>query len=191
MVCLRCATLACPRAVWTSCTCTVVESAGAERAWIGSPGGVGRRPRRLFFLREHCLLLTALARLVTPGDAAAPRTSSQERSPSPPSGTSTASNRRRHFGPWLAPVVVNRGRLDTRPGNLRAEFELGAVVARPPAPTDDGAAFSLVSASLSSPEHRARDRATATSSTTPVESRAKWTFLGTVNSRLRRCLDAP
>src|SRR3954465_2212993 len=61
-------------------------------------------------------------------------------------------DRRRPFGPWLHRIVVNRAIDWTRARKLRAEVELGDVVAAPPPPEPDGAFAGIAALS---PEHRA------------------------------------
>ena len=100
-------------------------------------------------------------------------------------------DRRRPFGPWLHRIVVNRAIDWTRARRLRAEVELSESVPaspeRPRAPRDD------VVAALArlAPEHRAVVVMRYLLEFTPGEiAEALGLPRGTVNSRLRRGLDA-
>jgi RNA polymerase sigma-70 factor (ECF subfamily) len=100
-------------------------------------------------------------------------------------------DRRRPFGPWLHRIVVNRAIDWTRARKLRAEVELTeslpAAPERPRAPRED------VVAALArlAPEHRAVIVMRHLLEFTPGEiAEALGLPRGTVNSRLRRGLDA-
>jgi RNA polymerase sigma-70 factor (ECF subfamily) len=98
-------------------------------------------------------------------------------------------DRRRPFGPWLHRIVVNRAIDWARARSLRAETELGDVqAAAPPGPWDDG---TLASLAALTPEHRAVIVLRYVLDYRPGEI-AELLELprGTVNSRLRRGLDA-
>lgn len=99
-------------------------------------------------------------------------------------------DRRRPFGPWLHRIVVNRAIDWARARRLRAEAELGETV---PAPEAEGALDGTLLAALGtlSPEHRAVIVLRHLLEYTPGEI-AELLELprGTVNSRLRRGLDA-
>ena len=99
-------------------------------------------------------------------------------------------DRRRPFGPWLHRIVVNRAIDWTRARQLRAEAELGETLAAPEqAPPLDGSLLGALG-SLG-PEQRAVVVLRHLLDYTPGEI-AKLLSLprGTVNSRLRRGLDA-
>jgi RNA polymerase sigma-70 factor, ECF subfamily len=99
-------------------------------------------------------------------------------------------DRRRPFGPWLHRIVVNRAIDWTRARTLRAEVELGESAA---APEIGGAPGPEVLAALRrlSPEHRAVIVMRYLLELTPGEiAEALDLPRGTVNSRLRRGLDA-
>ena len=98
-------------------------------------------------------------------------------------------DRRRPFAPWLHRIVVNRAIDWTRARRLRAEVELGEWLPAPPSPELDGTAFGRI-ADLA-PEHRAVVVLRYVLEYTPGEI-AELLDLprGTVNSRLRRGLDA-
>jgi RNA polymerase sigma-70 factor (ECF subfamily) len=99
-------------------------------------------------------------------------------------------DRRRPFGPWLHRIVVNRAIDWARARSLRREVGVDAV-AEPAAPErpDDGTIVALLS--TLSPEHRAVIVLRYLLEYTPGEI-AELLDLprGTVNSRLRRGLDA-
>ena len=99
-------------------------------------------------------------------------------------------DRRRPFGPWLHRIVVNRAIDWTRARRLRAEVELAESL---PAPRPAGApgADTLAALARLSPEHRAVIVMRYLLEFTPGEiADALDLPRGTVNSRLRRGLDA-
>jgi RNA polymerase sigma-70 factor (ECF subfamily) len=102
-------------------------------------------------------------------------------------------DRRRRFGPWLGAIVANRAIDWTRARSARRESDIDAP--EPIAPTDEGAGrYSeevLAALATLSPEHRAVVVLRYVLEYTPGEiSRALELPRGTVNSRLRRGLDA-
>jgi RNA polymerase sigma-70 factor, ECF subfamily len=101
-------------------------------------------------------------------------------------------DRRRPFGPWLHRIVVNRAIDWTRARALRAEAAAEAVPEAPapdaPAPLDDEILSALADLG---PEHRAVVVLRHLLGYTPGEIAAMLELpRGTVNSRLRRALDA-
>jgi len=98
-------------------------------------------------------------------------------------------DRRRPFGPWLHRIAVNRAIDWTRARALRGEVELlDTVPAQKQSPPDDE---TLAALSRLSPEHRAVIVMRYLLEFTPGEiSTALDLPRGTVNSRLRRGLDA-
>jgi RNA polymerase sigma-70 factor (ECF subfamily) len=99
-------------------------------------------------------------------------------------------DRRRPFGPWLHKIVVNRAIDWTRATRLRAEVELSETV---PAPAHRAEARGETLAALAglSPEHRAVVVMRYLLEFTPGEiAETLGIPRGTVNSRLRRGLDA-
>jgi RNA polymerase sigma-70 factor (ECF subfamily) len=156
----------------------------SERAWIqGAQRGSAADLERLF--REHWPRAFRAARLVT-GDAAAAEDIAQEAFLAAVRNLDRF-DRRRPFAPWLHRIVVNRAIDWTRARKLRAEVELGELVATQQDPEPDEL-FPRV-AELS-PEHRAVIVLRYVLEYTPGEI-AKLLDLprGTVNSRLRRGLD--
>ena len=98
-------------------------------------------------------------------------------------------DRRRPFGPWLHRIVVNRAIDWTRARALRAEVELVDVLPAPDAPAAPGETISALA--RLSPEHRAVIVMRYLLDFTPGEiADALDLPRGTVNSRLRRGLDA-
>jgi RNA polymerase sigma-70 factor, ECF subfamily len=98
-------------------------------------------------------------------------------------------DRRRPFGPWLHRIVVNRAIDWTRARALRAEVELVDVLPAPDAPDAGDETFSALA--RLSPEHRAVIVMRYLLDFTPGEiADALELPRGTVNSRLRRGLDA-
>jgi RNA polymerase sigma-70 factor (ECF subfamily) len=158
----------------------------AERAWIkGAQQGSVADLELLF--REHWPRAFRAARLVT-GDAAAAEDIAQEAFLAAVRNLDRF-DRRRPFAPWLHRIVVNRAIDWTRARRLRAEVELGDQLPAPPAPEPDSGALDGI-ASLQ-PEHRAVVVLRYVLEYTPGEI-AELLDLprGTVNSRLRRGLDA-
>jgi RNA polymerase sigma-70 factor, ECF subfamily len=100
-------------------------------------------------------------------------------------------DRRRPFGPWLQRIVVNRAIDWTRARRLRAEVELGDTVPAPdPSPRDVGD-DTLAALARLPPEHRAVIVMRHLLEFTPGEIATELGLpRGTVNSRLRRGLDA-
>ena len=99
-------------------------------------------------------------------------------------------DRRRPFGPWLHRIVVNRAIDWTRARKLRAEVELRDAL---PAPelSDVGGGETLAALARLSAEHRAVVVMRYLLEFTPGEiAEALDLPRGTVNSRLRRGLDA-
>jgi len=99
-------------------------------------------------------------------------------------------DRRRPFGPWLHRIVVNRAIDWTRARQLRAEVELSEALPAtdPPAPPSDEL---LAALRRLPPEHRAVIVLRHLLEFTPGEiAEALDLPRGTVNSRLRRGLDA-
>ena len=98
-------------------------------------------------------------------------------------------DRRRPFGPWLHRIAVNRAIDWTRARALRGEVELLDIVPAPPErPADDD---TLTALARLSPEHRAVIVMRYLLEFTPGEiADALDLPRGTVNSRLRRGLDA-
>ena len=98
-------------------------------------------------------------------------------------------DRRRPFGPWLHRIVVNRAIDWTRARALRAEVELVESVPAPENP--GGSEETLAALARLSPEHRAVIVLRYLLEFTPGEiADALGLPRGTVNSRLRRGLDA-
>jgi len=99
-------------------------------------------------------------------------------------------DRRRPFGPWLHRIVVNRAIDWTRARRLRSEVELSESLPAPP--TDDPPGLDVLSAlARLAPEHRAVVVMRYLLDFTPGDiADALGLPRGTVNSRLRRGLDA-
>jgi RNA polymerase sigma-70 factor (ECF subfamily) len=98
-------------------------------------------------------------------------------------------DRRRPFGPWLHRIVVNRAIDWTRARKLRGEVELADWLPAPETPGDGGE--TLAALAKLSPEHRAVIVMRYLLELTPGEiAEALDLPRGTVNSRLRRGLDA-
>src|SRR3954454_18951825 len=181
---------------WPSAPGSRVPSEGRSTTSNGSSASTGRAPTAL----------RASSRVTPP-----PRRTSRRKRFSQRSAISTAStaaaeaiaqeaflaairnldrfDRRRPFAPWLHRIVVNRAIDWTRARKLRGEVELGDYLPAPPAPERDGTALGRI-ADLP-PEHRAVVVLRHLLEYTPGEI-AKMLDLprGTVNSRLRRALDA-
>jgi RNA polymerase sigma-70 factor, ECF subfamily len=99
-------------------------------------------------------------------------------------------DRRRPFGPWLHRIVVNRAIDWARARALQAEAELTEVAAPEPPDHADADALAVAIARLS-PEHRAVIVLRYLLEYTPGEIAGLLDLpRGTVNSRLRRGLDA-
>jgi RNA polymerase sigma-70 factor, ECF subfamily len=98
-------------------------------------------------------------------------------------------DRRRPFGPWLHRIVVNRAIDWTRARKLRGEVELSESVA--PVSQSDGSQETLAALARLPPEQRAVIVMRYLLEFTPGEiAEALELPRGTVNSRLRRGLDA-
>jgi RNA polymerase sigma-70 factor, ECF subfamily len=98
-------------------------------------------------------------------------------------------DRRRPFGPWLHRIVVNRAIDWTRARKLRAEVELVDSLPAPETPGAGGETFAALA--RLAPEHRAVIVLRYLLEFTPGEiAEALDLPRGTVNSRLRRGLDA-
>jgi RNA polymerase sigma-70 factor (ECF subfamily) len=98
-------------------------------------------------------------------------------------------DRRRPFGPWLHRIVVNRAVDWTRARKLRGEVELSASVAAVPGPSEPDE--TLAALERLPPEQRAVIVMRYVLDLTPGEiADALDLPRGTVNSRLRRGLDA-
>jgi RNA polymerase sigma-70 factor, ECF subfamily len=99
-------------------------------------------------------------------------------------------DRRRPFGPWLHRIVVNRAIDWTRARRLRSEVELSESLPAPDRSAQAGGEILAALAALS-PEHRAVVVMRYLLEFTPGEiAEALDLPRGTVNSRLRRGLDA-
>jgi RNA polymerase sigma-70 factor (ECF subfamily) len=98
-------------------------------------------------------------------------------------------DRKRPFGPWLHRIVVNRAIDWTRARRLRGEVELHDSLPAPELPGSGGETFAALA--RLSPEHRAVVVMRYLLEFTPGEiADALDLPRGTVNSRLRRGLDA-
>jgi RNA polymerase sigma-70 factor (ECF subfamily) len=98
-------------------------------------------------------------------------------------------DRRRPFGPWLHRIVVNRAIDWTRARRLRGEVALRESLPAPEPPLEGGE--TLAALARLSPEHRAVIVMRYVLELTPGEiAEALELPRGTVNSRLRRGLDA-
>ena len=98
-------------------------------------------------------------------------------------------DRRRPFGPWLHRIVVNRAIDWTRARKLRSEVELVDALPGPELPVEGGETFAALA--RLAPEHRAVIVMRYLLELTPGEiAEALDLPRGTVNSRLRRGLDA-
>jgi RNA polymerase sigma-70 factor, ECF subfamily len=165
-------------------------SAGRERAWVrGAQGGDASSLEALF--RHHWHGAYRAAYLVV-HDAGAAEDIAQEAFLAAVRNLDRF-DRRRPFGPWLHRIVVNRAIDWARMRSLRPEAGgdalagVAAVAPEPPAPADD------VLAAIRSlpPEHRAVIVLRYLLEYTPGEiARLLELPRGTVNSRLRRALDA-
>jgi RNA polymerase sigma-70 factor (ECF subfamily) len=98
-------------------------------------------------------------------------------------------DRRRPFGPWLHRIVVNRAIDSTRARKLRSEVELVDALPAPDEPEPNDSTYAALA--RLSPEHRAVIVMRYLLEFTPGEiAEALDLPRGTVNSRLRRGLDA-
>src|SRR5438132_12304044 len=166
----------------------MARSRADERAWIrGAQSGSVPDLEALF--RHHWPRAYRAAYLVV-HDAAAAEDIAQEAFLSAVRALDRF-DRRRPFGPWLHRIVVNRAIDWTRTRALRREVG-GDLVNEPAAPeprSDDGTVVALL-ATLS-PEHRAVIVLRYLLEYTPGEISDLLDLpRGTVNSRLRRGLDA-
>jgi RNA polymerase sigma-70 factor (ECF subfamily) len=162
-----------------------------ERAWVrGAQAGSASDLEALF--RDHWPRAHRAAYLVVQ-DRAAAEDIAQEAFISAVRALDTF-DRRRPFGPWLHRIVVNRAIDWTRTRSLRREVgedALGSVAAGPNAREPRLSEGILAALAGLSPEHRAVIVMRYLLEYTPGEI-AKLLGLprGTVNSRLRRGLDA-
>jgi RNA polymerase sigma-70 factor (ECF subfamily) len=158
-----------------------------ERAWVrGAQAGSVDDLEALF--RAHWSRAHRAAYLVV-GDAAAAEDIAQESFLAAVRALDRF-DRRRPFGPWLHRIVVNRSIDWVRARRLRAEAELGDAVAAPAEPARVEESFDAAIRRLS-PEHRAVIVLRYLLEYTPGEiSELLEIPRGTVNSRLRRGLDA-
>ena len=103
-------------------------------------------------------------------------------------------DRRRPFGPWLHRIVVNRAIDWTRTRALRREVgdeQLAVAPARPEAPADDLSGETMAALASLAPDHRAVIVLRYVLDYSPGEIADLLELpRGTVNSRLRRGLDA-
>jgi RNA polymerase sigma-70 factor, ECF subfamily len=158
-----------------------------ERAWVrGAQAGSVSDLEALF--RAHWSRAHRAAYLVV-GDAAAAEDIAQEAFLAALRALDRF-DRRRPFGPWLHRIVVNRAIDWSRARRLRAEAELGEAHAAtdPPASGEQGLDEAI---RRLSPEHRAVIVLRYVLEYTPGEiAQLLGLPRGTVNSRLRRGLDA-
>lgn len=160
-----------------------------ERAWIrGARRGSVEDLEHLF--REHWPRAHRAAFLVT-GDAAAAEDIAQEAFLSA-IRTLHRFDRRRQFAPWLGRIVVNRAIDWTRARAARREVDRDLPDQPAPAELVGGYSDDLLRALATlTPEHRAVVVLRYALEYTPGEiARALELPRGTVNSRLRRALDA-
>jgi RNA polymerase sigma-70 factor (ECF subfamily) len=165
-----------------------MASAGRERAWVrGAQGGDASSLEALF--RHHWPTAYRAAYLVV-HDSAAAEDIAQEAFLAALRNLDRF-DRGRPFGPWLHRIVVNRAIDWARMRALRPEAGGDALLAVP-APEESGVAEDVLHAVRSlSPEHRAVIVLRYLLEYTPGEiARALDLPRGTVNSRLRRALDA-
>ena len=158
-----------------------------ERAWVrGAQSGSEAALDALF--RAHWPRAYRAAFLVC-GDAAAAEDIAQEAFLAAVRSLDRF-DRRRPFGPWLHRIVVNRAIDWTRARRLRAEQELPGVPAASAPERGDAAGVAAAIATLA-PEQRAVIVLRYLLEYTPGEiSELLGVPRGTVNSRLRRGLDA-
>jgi RNA polymerase sigma-70 factor (ECF subfamily) len=167
----------------------MVGSRRDERAWVrGAQAGSASDFEALF--RAHWPRAFRAAYLVV-HDAAAAEDIAQESFLAAVRALDRF-DRRRPFGPWLHRIVVNRAIDWARSRALRAEVELVGDAASSSEPADRGDADALASAIRRlSPEHRAVFVLRYHLGYTPGEIASLLELpRGTVNSRLRRGLDA-
>ena len=157
-----------------------------ERAWVrGAQAGSEADLEALF--RAHWPRAFRAAYLVL-GDAAAAEDVAQEAFLAAVRALDRF-DRRRPFGPWLHRIVVNRAIDWSRARRLRAEQELGDPGAVDPVPGDAAGLAGAIAALP--PEQRAVIVLRHLLGYTPGEIAALLELpRGTVNSRLRRGLDA-
>jgi RNA polymerase sigma-70 factor, ECF subfamily len=168
-----------------------MPGSGDERAWVrGAQAGSASDLEALF--RSHWPRAYRAAYLVV-HDAAAAEDIAQEAFLSAVRALHTF-DRRRPFGPWLHRIVVNRAIDWARARSLRREIgedALDSVQSGPEPPErrlTEGIAAALASLS---PEHRAVVVLRYLLEYTPGEMASLLDLpRGTVNSRLRRALDA-
>ena len=160
----------------------------AERAWIrGAQRGSVDDLERLF--REHWPRALRAARLVT-GDAAAAEDIAQEAFLAAVRNLDRF-DRRRPFGPWLHRIVVNRAIDWARMRALRPESGGDALAGVAAAERADAGEGLLAAIRSLPPDHRAVIVLRYLLGYTPGEiARLLDLPRGTVNSRLRRALDA-
>jgi RNA polymerase sigma-70 factor (ECF subfamily) len=158
-----------------------------ERAWVrGAQAGSASDLEALF--RAHWSRAHRAAYLVV-GDAAAAEDIAQESFLAAVRALDRF-DRRRPFGPWLHRIVVNRAIDWARARRLRAEAALGDSLAAPDAPPRADESLDAAIRRLS-PEHRAVIVLRYLLEYTPGEiAQLLGLPRGTVNSRLRRGLDA-
>jgi RNA polymerase sigma-70 factor, ECF subfamily len=162
-----------------------------ERAWVrGAQAGSASDLEALF--RHHWPGAYRAAYLVV-HDAAAAEDIAQEAFLSAIRALDTF-DRRRPFGPWLHRIVVNRAIDWTRARTLRREVgdeQLAVTPARPEPPPDDLNAETMSALAALAPDHRAVVVLRYVLDYSPGEIADLLELpRGTVNSRLRRGLDA-
>jgi RNA polymerase sigma-70 factor (ECF subfamily) len=168
-----------------------MPGSGDERAWVrGAQAGSASDLEALF--RSHWPRAYRAAYLVV-HDAAAAEDIAQEAFLSAVRALHTF-DRRRPFGPWLHRIVVNRAIDWTRARSLRRELGEDALADAPAGPEPPARRLSAgIAAALAalSPEHRAVVVLRYLLEYTPGEIATLLDLpRGTVNSRLRRALDA-
>jgi RNA polymerase sigma-70 factor (ECF subfamily) len=162
-----------------------------ERAWVrGAQGGSASDLEALF--HHHWPGAYRAAYLVV-HDAAAAEDIAQEAFLSAVRALDRF-DRRRPFGPWLHRIVVNRAIDWTRARALRREVgdeQLAVAPARPEAPPDDLSGETMAALASLAPDHRAVVVLRYVLDYSPGEIADLLELpRGTVNSRLRRGLDA-
>jgi RNA polymerase sigma-70 factor, ECF subfamily len=168
-----------------------MPGSGDERAWVrGAQAGSASDLEALF--RSHWPRAYRAAYLVV-HDAAAAEDIAQEAFLSAVRALHTF-DRRRPFGPWLHRIVVNRAIDWARARSLRRETGEDALEGAPAGPEPPARRLSEgIAAALAglSPEHRAVVVLRYLLEYTPGEIASLLDLpRGTVNSRLRRALDA-